>query len=368
MHTLHVALGERSYPISIGQALLNQADLLRQHIHGRSALVVTNTTVAPLYRQRLDTALVGLKTSTVILPDGEAYKSIASLQSIWDALIEGRFDRNTTLIALGGGVIGDITGFAAASYQRGVNFIQIPTTLLSQVDSSVGGKTGINHPGGKNMLGAFWQPQAVIADTDTLNTLPDRELSAGLAEVIKYGLIYDELFLSWIEANIDALRGRNPQALAYAIQRSCEIKAEIVSQDEREGGIRAILNLGHTFGHAIENAQGYGNWLHGEAISTGMCMAARLSELEGWISATDVARTRTIMQRAGLPTEAPPGMSAEQFQHLMGIDKKVLDGKLRLVLLNHIGEATVRADFSAEKLQQCLSEFTIPTIQSIESA
>ncbi|MGD9889488.1 MAG: 3-dehydroquinate synthase [Halothiobacillaceae bacterium] len=358
MQTLHVELGERSYPIHIGQGLLDQSALLREAIVGSSALVVTNTTVAPLYRQRLDAALVGLKTATVTLPDGEAYKSITSLQTIWDALIEGRFDRNTTLIALGGGVIGDITGFAAASYQRGVNFIQIPTTLLSQVDSSVGGKTGINHPGGKNMLGAFWQPQVVIADTDTLNTLPDRELSAGLAEVIKYGLIYDEDFLSWIEANIDALRERAPQALAYAIRRSCEIKAEVVSQDERETGLRAILNLGHTFGHAIENAQGYGNWLHGEAVGAGMCMAARLSELEGFISASDVERTRQIIQRAGLPTHAPANMTQEQFSHLMGIDKKVLDGKLRLILLNKIGEAAVRADFSPQHLNQCLSEFT----------
>lgn len=361
MQSLHVDLGERSYPIHIGQGLLDQSALLRAAIPGNSAAVVTNTTVAPLYRQHLDTALAGLKTTTVVLPDGEAYKSIASLQTIWDALIEGRFDRNTTLIALGGGVIGDITGFAAASYQRGVNFIQIPTTLLSQVDSSVGGKTGINHPGGKNMLGAFWQPHVVIADTDTLNTLPDRELSAGLAEVIKYGLIYDETFLSWIEAQIEALRARDPQALAYAIRRSCEIKAEVVSQDERETGLRAILNLGHTFGHAIENAQGYGNWLHGEAVGAGMCMAARLSELEGCISAADVVRTRKIIERAGLPTHAPADMTSEQFRHLMGIDKKVLDGKMRLILLNRIGEAAVRADFSAKNLQQCLTEFTTPS-------
>jgi len=369
MQTLHVDLGERSYPIHIGQGLIDQSALLRDAIIGSSALIVTNTTVAPLYRQRLDAALEGLKTATVILPDGEAYKSIESLQKIWDALIEGRFDRNTTLIALGGGVIGDITGFAAASYQRGVNFIQIPTTLLSQVDSSVGGKTGINHPGGKNMLGAFWQPQVVIADTDTLNTLPDRELSAGLAEVIKYGLIYDEAFLSWIEANIDALRAREPQALAYAIRRSCEIKAEVVSQDERETGLRAILNLGHTFGHAIENAQGYGNWLHGEAVGAGMCMAARLSELEGCLSAAEVERTRHIMQRAGLPTHAPANMSLEQFTHLMGIDKKVLDGKLRLILLNRVGEAAVRADFSAVNLHQCLAEFTTqPTLVATQTA
>ena len=367
MQSLHVDLGERSYPIHIGQGLLNNPALLREAIMGNSALVVTNTTVAPLYRQRLDTALTGLKSTTIQLPDGEAYKSIESLQKIWDALIEGRFDRNTTLIALGGGVIGDITGFAAASYQRGVNFIQIPTTLLSQVDSSVGGKTGINHPGGKNMLGAFWQPQVVIADTDTLNTLPDRELSAGLAEVIKYGLIYDGAFLNWIEANIDALRARDPQALAYAIRRSCEIKAEVVSQDERETGLRAILNLGHTFGHAIENAQGYGNWLHGEAVGAGMCMAARLSELEGNISATDVARTCQIIQRAGLPTHAPENMSEAQFRNLMGIDKKVLDGKMRLILLKRIGEAVVSADFSAPHLQQCLAEFTPPPHYSADT-
>jgi 3-dehydroquinate synthase len=358
MHTLNVDLGERSYPIYIGQALLDQPELLRRHIPGKSALVVTNTTVAPLYRSRLDQALEGLRVETVVLPDGEAYKSIESLQKIWDALVLGRFDRNTTLIALGGGVIGDITGFAAASYQRGVHFIQIPTTLLAQVDSSVGGKTGINHPGGKNMIGAFWQPRAVIADTDTLNTLPDRELSAGLAEVIKYGLIYDEPFLTWIEANIERLRARDPEALAYAIRRSCEIKAEVVGQDERESGLRAILNLGHTFGHAIETATGYGNWLHGEAVGAGMCMAARLSELEGWISAADVARTRAIIERAGLPTHAPQGMTREQFQHLMGIDKKVLDGKLRLVLLEHIGKARVTGDVSPANLITCLDEFT----------
>lgn len=361
MQTLTVDLGERSYPIHIGQGVLDTPELLRQAIAGNSALVVTNTTVAPLYRHRLDAALAGLKASTVILPDGEAYKSIASLQSIWDALIEGRFDRKTTLIALGGGVIGDITGFAAASYQRGVNFIQIPTTLLAQVDSSVGGKTGINHPGGKNMLGAFWQPQVVIADTDTLNTLPDRELSAGLAEVIKYGLIYDEAFLVWIEHNMEQLRARDADALAYAIRRSCEIKAEVVAQDERESGLRAILNLGHTFGHAIENAQGYGTWLHGEAVGAGMCMAARLSELEGHIAAADVARIREIMTRAGLPTHAPQGMTLPQFQHLMGIDKKVLDGKMRLVLLERIGRAVVKADFSPANLQQTLLEFTTPT-------
>lgn len=358
MHTLNVDLDERSYPIYIGQALLDQPELLRRHIPGKSALVVTNTTVAPLYRARLDQALEGLRVETVVLPDGEAYKSIESLTKIWDALVLGRFDRNTTLIALGGGVIGDITGFAAASYQRGVHFIQIPTTLLAQVDSSVGGKTGINHPGGKNMIGAFWQPRAVIADTDTLDTLPDRELSAGLAEVIKYGLIYDEPFLSWIEANIERLRTRDAETLAYAIRRSCEIKAEVVSQDERESGLRAILNLGHTFGHAIETAAGYGHWLHGEAVGVGMCMAARLSELEGWLSAQDAARIRAIIKRAGLPTHAPAGMTREQFQHLMGIDKKVLDGRLRLVLLQRIGEARVTGDFSPDHLITCLDEFT----------
>ncbi|MEW6766293.1 MAG: 3-dehydroquinate synthase [Pseudomonadota bacterium] len=358
MHTLNVDLGDRSYPIYIGQGLLDQPELLRQHIPGKSALVVSNTTVAPLYRHRLDAALEGLKTASVILPDGETYKSLESLQKIWDALVEGRFDRNTTLIALGGGVIGDITGFAAASYQRGVHFIQIPTTLLAQVDSSVGGKTGINHPGGKNMLGAFWQPRAVIADTDTLNTLPDRELSAGLAEVIKYGLIYDESFLRWIEDDIDALRARDPATLAHAIERSCAIKAEVVGQDERESGLRAILNLGHTFGHAIEAGMGYGEWLHGEAVGAGMCMAARLSELEGWISAADVARIRTIINRAGLPIHAPEAMTREQFQHLMGIDKKVLDGRLRLVLLKSIGKAVVTGEFSPQHLQACLDEYT----------
>jgi 3-dehydroquinate synthase len=290
----------------------------------------------------------------VILPDGESFKTLDTLNLIFDALLEMRHNRTTTLIALGGGVIGDMTGFAAASYQRGVDFIQIPTTLLSQVDSSVGGKTGVNHPRGKNMIGAFYQPKAVLADTDVLKTLPKRELAAGLAEVIKYGLIYDVEFLAWLEQNIDGLNACDPELLAYAIKRSCEIKAEVVAQDERESGIRAILNLGHTFGHAIETEQGYGNWLHGEAVGAGMWMAADLSHRLGWISAGDLARTETLLRRANLPVRAPEDMSPERFIELMSLDKKVLDGRIRLVLLKQLGEAVVTDSADPDLLRETL--------------
>jgi 3-dehydroquinate synthase len=354
MKTLTVALGDRSYPIHIGQGLLGQADLLRPHIRGRQVLVVSNETVAPLYLDRVLGMLTGLDVSTVILPDGEQYKNLDTLNTIYTALLEKRLNRGCTLIALGGGVVGDITGFAAASYQRGVAFLQVPTTLLAQVDSSVGGKTGVNHALGKNMIGAFHQPGCVLIDTNTLDTLDDRQLAAGLAEVIKYGLIHDAEFFRWLEQNMAALMARDKAALAYAIERSCSIKAEIVAADERESGVRALLNLGHTFGHAIETGTGYGNWLHGEAIGAGMVMAADLSARHGWINRADVERATALIRSAGLPVAPPPEMSKQQFLDLMAVDKKAVDGGLRLVLLKAIGAAIVTADYRAELLGETL--------------
>jgi 3-dehydroquinate synthase len=356
MQTLHVHLGERSYPIHIGMGLLDQPDLLLPHLQQKRAAVVTNTTVAPLYLDRFVATLQanGVAVMPIVLPDGEAYKNWETLNLIFDALLTQRAERKTTLIALGGGVIGDMTGFAAASYQRGVPFIQIPTTLLSQVDSSVGGKTGINHPLGKNMIGAFYQPKVVLADTGTLKTLPARELSAGLAEVIKYGLIWDAAFLAWLEANMDKLRALDPAAIAHAIYRSCEIKAQVVSQDEREGGIRAILNLGHTFGHAIETGMGYGNWLHGEAVAAGMVMAAETSRRLGWLSEADVARTRALIRAAGLPDVAPD-LGVDRYLEYMGHDKKVEGGRMRFVLLKKLGEAVITADVPADVLAGVLT-------------
>ncbi len=355
MQTLHVDLGERSYPILIGEQLIDRGELLSRHIRGKQVAIVTNDTVAPLYLERLSRSLSEYGTIPVVLPDGEAYKNWQTLQSIFDALLAARLDRNTTIIALGGGVIGDMAGFAAASYQRGVDFIQIPTTLLSQVDSSVGGKTGINHPLGKNMIGAFYQPQAVLIDTATLATLPSRELSAGLAEVIKYGLICDEPFLGWLEENIDKLRGLDQAALTEAIRRSCAAKARVVGADERESGIRATLNLGHTFGHAIETHQGYGVWLHGEAVSAGMVMALEMSRQLGWISADERDRAVRLLSRAGLPVVPPANMRAEDFLKHMAVDKKVLNGQLRLVLLKRLGEAVVTSDFPREVLEAALN-------------
>ncbi len=354
MKTLTVELGERSYPIHIGPGLLGNAALLTPHITGRQVLVVSNETVAPLYLERLQATLTDFDQDAVILPDGEQYKTLDVLNRIYDRLLEKRFNRRCTLIALGGGVIGDMTGFAAATYQRGVNFIQVPTTLLSQVDSSVGGKTGVNHPLGKNMIGAFYQPRCVLADTDTLSTLDDRQLAAGLAEVIKYGLIREAGFFEWLETHIDDLGRRNTDALIHAIEQSCVCKAEVVAADEREGGIRAILNLGHTFGHAIETGMGYGNWLHGEAVGAGMYMAADLSLRQGWLTEADVQRIRALLVKARLPVRAPDSMSTQQFLDLMAVDKKVLDGGLRLVLLKAIGEAVVTGDFQPEYLQQTL--------------
>jgi len=355
MQTLKVELGERSYPIHIGGGLLDQPELLAPHIAGRSVAIVSNATVAPLYIERLTHALGAYKVLPIVLPDGEAYKNWETLQTIFDALLTARHDRRTTLIALGGGVVGDMAGFAAACYQRGVDFIQVPTTLLSQVDSSVGGKTGINHPLGKNMVGAFYQPQAVLIDTDTLRTLPARELSAGLAEVIKYGLICDEPFLAWLEDNMDALRAVDATALTYAIKRSCEAKALVVNADERESGVRATLNLGHTFGHAIETQMGYGVWLHGEAVAAGTVMALEMSMRLGWISQQDRDRGIRLMQCAGLPVVPPADMTPAQFIEHMAIDKKVIDGRLRLVLLRAIGEAVVTDDYPKEVLQATLA-------------
>ncbi len=355
--TLDVDLGERSYPIYIGQDLLRDAKLFRRHIASAQVMVVSNETVAPLYMQTLLDSLQGLQVEQVVLPDGEKYKTLEILNRIFDQLLEKRFDRGCTLIALGGGVIGDMTGFAAACYQRGVNFIQVPTTLLSQVDSSVGGKTGVNHPLGKNMIGAFYQPQAVIIDIDTLKTLPPRELSAGLAEVIKHGIIKDAEYFSWLESHMQDLRDLDPEALAHAVKGSCVIKSRVVSADEREAGQRALLNFGHTFGHAIETGMGYGNWLHGEAVGVGMCMAARMSRRLGWLSAEEETRITELIAAAGLPT-APPELSSERFMELMAVDKKVMAGKLRLVLLQGIGKALISEDFSIEILQETLQSYT----------
>ena len=357
MQTLTVGLGERSYPIFIGSGLLGQAELLQRVLPRKRAAVVTNTTVAPLYLEKLRQTLqaIGVSSMPIILPDGEQYKNSATLNLIYDALLTNRCERTTPLIALGGGVIGDMTGYAAATYLRGVPFIQIPTTLLAQVDSSVGGKTGVNHVLGKNMIGAFHQPCAVIIDTDTLNTLPDRELSAGLAEVIKYGLIRDPAFFVWLEQHMDRLLKRDPDALADAIERSCRNKAEVVAADEREAGVRATLNLGHTFGHAIETGMGYGAWLHGEAVAAGMAIAADLSHRLGWLKEPELARIRALLERARLPVQVPPKLSVARLRELMSVDKKVQAGKLRLVLLKQLGEAVITGDVPATVLDETLN-------------
>lgn len=355
MRTLQVDLGERSYPIHIGAGLLSQVELFAPHIAGKQVAIVTNETVAPLYLEQLTRTLSAYKVQPIVLPDGEAFKNWETLQLIFDGLLTARHDRRTTIIALGGGVIGDMAGFAAACYQRGVDFIQVPTTLLSQVDSSVGGKTGINHPLGKNMVGAFYQPQAVIIDTATLRTLAPRELSAGLAEVIKYGLICDEPFLPWLEEHMSALRKLEQEPLTEAIERSCAAKARVVGADERESGVRATLNLGHTFGHAIETHMGYGVWLHGEAVSAGTVMALEMSRRLGWISEEERDRSIRLLRDAGLPIVPPEEMTPAQFLEHMAVDKKVLDGQLRLVLLRAIGEADVTADYPRNILDDTLS-------------
>ncbi|HEX5393160.1 MAG TPA: 3-dehydroquinate synthase [Rhodocyclaceae bacterium] len=354
MRELTVALGERSYPILIGDGLLSNAERIVQAMPGKHAVIVTNTTVGPLYLKTVAEGLraAGIKLTEVILPDGESFKNGDTLNLIYDAMLANRCDRTTTVIALGGGVVGDMAGYAAATYQRGVPFIQIPTTLLSQVDSSIGGKTGINHPRGKNMIGAFWQPRLVLADTSTLKTLPPRELSAGMAEVIKYGLIRDLPFLEWIEANIDRLMACDGEALSYAIERSCQNKADVVAGDEREtakDGGRALLNLGHTFGHAIEAGLGFGTWLHGEAVGAGTVMAAELSRRLGWINDADVQRVRILLEKAKLPVTGP-GLGAAKYLDYMGHDKKVLDGKLRLVLLKRLGEAVTWSQAPQEEI------------------
>lgn len=357
MNRLQVSLADRSYPIYIGEGLLSQATLLTQHIKGNEVLVVSNTTIAPLYLQQVLDSLTDYRCESVILPDGEEFKNLDVLNQIFDTLLEKTFSRKVTLIALGGGVIGDMTGFAAACYQRGVPFIQIPTTLLSQVDSSVGGKTAVNHALGKNMIGAFYQPQCVIADTLTLNTLDDRQLSSGLAEVIKYGLINDPDFFEWLENNIAALRARDQGVLAEAIERSCQDKADLVAKDELEQGVRALLNLGHTFGHAIETGMGYGNFLHGEGVAIGMVMAADLSQRMGWIKKEDVERIKRLLIAAGLPVKAPEEMSSKRFMSLMAVDKKVQDGHIRLVLLKSLSQAVISDDYSAEFLADTLAAF-----------
>jgi len=354
MERLGIDLGERAYPILVGPGLLDDAALLGELVTARDVLIVTNTTVGPLYLGRLERALAGKRLGAVVLPDGEQYKTLDTLARVFDALVERRMNRDACVAALGGGVVGDLAGFAAACYQRGVDYVQVPTTLLAQVDSSVGGKTGVNHPGGKNLIGAFHQPRAVVADTTTLGTLPPRELRAGLAEVIKYGLVADAGFLDWIEAHLEALLGLEAAALAHAIRRCCEIKAAIVADDEREHGRRALLNLGHTFGHAIETATGYGEWLHGEAVGAGMLMAADLSCRLGWLRHEDVERVRALLARAGLPVAAPP-IGAVRALELMGMDKKVLAGRLRLVLMRSLGEGVVEGDYPADALQATLA-------------
>lgn len=350
--TLTVALDERSYPIHVGCGLLGNAELWRPHLNPKTgAVVITNTTVAPLYLDQVMATLatLGCPAFSVILPDGEEYKSWETLNTIFDALLKNRCERGTTLVALGGGVIGDLVGFAAACYQRGAPFIQVPTTLLSQVDSSVGGKTAINHPLGKNMIGAFYQPKLVLADLDTLDTLPPREMAAGMSEVIKYGLIRDEAFFRWLEQNAAGLMQRDKMLLAQTVYQSCAHKAEVVARDEREAGERALLNLGHTFGHAIETGMGYGSWLHGEAVAAGTIMAALLSQQLGWIDSASVERVKALFQRVGLPVAGPrlaktPEATAERYLELMRHDKKVSAGIMRLVLLRAIGQAVVSAD------------------------
>lgn len=356
MKTLSVELGSRSYPIHIGAGLLHRGDLVAAAVKGRQVMVVTNEVVAPLYLDALIAALDGFDVATTVLPDGEATKTMATAESIIEDLLRVPCDRTVTLVALGGGVVGDITGFVAGCYQRGVPFIQVPTTLLAQVDSSVGGKTAVNSRLGKNMIGLFHQPRAVIADIDTLATLPDRELSAGLAEVIKTALIRDAALFAWLEGNIGALRKRRPQVLVHAIEHCCRIKAQVVSEDEREQGVRALLNLGHTFGHAIETGLGHGRWLHGEAVAAGLCMAADLSLRSGMIDEAARRRIESLVEAAGLPTRGPAELSAERMLDLMKVDKKVLAGTMRLVLLNAIGDAGVTAGYDPKLLAGTLAD------------
>ncbi len=347
--TLTVELGERSYPIVIGNKLLNGGFDLSKYVAGSDCLIVTDNNVAPYYLGALTSSLPGIDVKVSSPPEGEAHKTLATVRLVIDDLVSHKANRDTTVIALGGGVVGDIAGFVASCYMRGVRFIQVPTTLLAQVDSSVGGKTGVNHPGGKNLVGAFYQPSIVLIDTDTLQTLPERELRAGLAEVIKYGAIADIEFFGWLENNIDALLAKHPDALAYAIRRSCELKAEVVAEDEREAGRRAILNFGHTFGHAIENSVGYGEWLHGEAVAAGMVMAGELSG----ITADERMRLKSLVERAGLPA-MPPAIGAGRLLEAMGLDKKAVNKKLRFVVLDKLGDARLTGDYDEARLSQVL--------------
>lgn len=355
MQTLTVNLGERSYPILIGSGLLSSPTVLAGHIPAGDVLLISNTVVAPLYAARVRHGLPGRRVLEVILPDGESHKSMASANRVFDVLVANRFGRDAVIVALGGGVVGDLAGFVAACYQRGIDFVQLPTSLLADVDSSVGGKTAVNHPAGKNMIGAFHQPRAVVIDTDLLASLPTRELRAGLAEVIKYGLIRDRAFFDWIEEHLDAVLARDAAALTHLIHRSCQIKAEIVSRDEREQGERALLNFGHTFGHAIEVATGYSAWLHGEAVALGMVLAADLSQRLGLLPTADARRLVALLARAGLPVEAPR-IGADKAFDCMRIDKKVKSGRVRLVLLRDLGSAHVSGDYSDAALQATLAQ------------
>ncbi len=357
MKTLNLDLQEKSYPIYIGQDLLSKGELLTKHISGKQVMIVTNTTVAPLYLEKVKNLLSSFELAQVILPDGEKYKTLDTLNYIFSALLENKFDRSCTLIALGGGVVGDMTGFAAASYQRGVNFIQIPTTLLSQVDSSVGGKTGVNHALGKNMIGAFYQPKCVLIDIDTLDTLDNQQYSAGMAEVIKYGLLGDLNFFNFLQENIKDLMNRDKSLIAEIIYQSCQHKANIVAQDELEVGKRALLNFGHTFGHAIENTLGYGTFLHGEAISVGMLMAVKLSQFEGYLSSSQVAQVQDLLEKANLPIAIIGKISSIDFVKAMSVDKKVINGNIRLVLLKELGRAFVCDHYKNQLLNQIINEF-----------
>jgi len=343
-----------AYPVLIGPGLLNRGELWRPYLGGRQALIVTNDTVAPLYLGRVQETLADMETQVLVLPDGEQHKTLESAGQIWDKLVDQRFERDCTLLALGGGVIGDLTGFVAACYQRGVGFLPMPTTLLAQTDASVGGKTAVNHPRGKNLIGAFHQPLCVVTDTDTLVSLPERELRAGLAEIIKYGLIRDEEFVGWLESGIDRILELDPASLAEAIERSCRHKAEIVAEDEREHGVRALLNFGHTFGHAIETATGYSEWLHGEAVGLGMRLAGRLSAQTGTLAPAQLKRLEDLLDKAGLPNVLPPGLGADTCLELMGGDKKVRDGVLRLVLLRDIGQAEITSAVDSKVVRDVL--------------
>ncbi len=356
MRTLTVELGERSYPIHIGRRLIDRADLLAPHIRSRQVMLVSNATVAPLYLAELRQALADFEVHTRVIPDGESYKTLATAEGIIDAMLAVPCDRSVTVVALGGGVVGDMAGFVAGCYQRGVPFIQVPTTLLAQVDSSVGGKTAVNSRLGKNMIGLFHQPRCVVADTDVLATLPPRELAAGAAEIIKTALIRDSAFFEWLEEHLDAVLALDSEAVAHAVETCCRIKAGVVAEDEREHGVRALLNLGHTFGHAIETGMGHGSWLHGEAVGAGICMAAQMSVRCGLLDESSRERIERLVRAAGLPTRAPAALSTQRFIELMKVDKKVTDGAIRLVLPEQPGSARVTAEYAFEDLVAVIEE------------